>query len=105
MPQPTPDQDEQFCRQCGGVVKENAVICPNCGVERQGGSSSNGTDQVVNVQSNNSSKRSVGNPIRLMGIACYVFGILLCATIIGAPLGILLIIAGRDMAHKEHQGI
>lgn len=37
----TKGADEQFCSSCGEVIKEEAEICPECGVS-QGSSSTNG---------------------------------------------------------------
>lgn len=28
-------EDEVYCRSCGEPIKEAAVICPNCGVEKK----------------------------------------------------------------------
>jgi len=39
--EPSPAADEQYCRSCGSVIKREAAICPECGVEQsQSGSGS-----------------------------------------------------------------
>lgn len=32
-----PGPDEAFCTSCGSIIKEQAEICPDCGVRQQGG--------------------------------------------------------------------
>lgn len=34
---PVPGADEVYCRSCGEVIKEQAEICPHCGVRQQVG--------------------------------------------------------------------
>jgi TM2 domain-containing membrane protein YozV len=29
--------DQKYCRSCGEIIKEEAVICPECGVRQGGG--------------------------------------------------------------------
>jgi RNA polymerase subunit RPABC4/transcription elongation factor Spt4 len=35
--------DEAFCTSCGETIKEEAEVCPNCGVRQEGKSESSGT--------------------------------------------------------------
>lgn len=32
----SPAIDEEYCRSCGEIIKEEAVICPHCGVRSSG---------------------------------------------------------------------
>ncbi|ERH10310.1 MAG: hypothetical protein J07HX64_02082 [halophilic archaeon J07HX64] len=42
MSDTSPRPDEQFCNTCGSIIKEQAEICPECGVKNTSGSGSNG---------------------------------------------------------------
>lgn len=46
MPEET-EEGEKYCSSCGEVIKEEAEICPNCGVRQKHTSSSGGKDKVV----------------------------------------------------------
>lgn len=35
-PDGQPGHDEEYCTNCGAVVKTEAVMCPECGVDREG---------------------------------------------------------------------
>jgi TM2 domain-containing membrane protein YozV len=39
---PEKGADEIYCSSCGEVIKEQAEICPECGVRQDGGSSGGG---------------------------------------------------------------
>jgi hypothetical protein len=39
--------DEIFCRSCGEIIKEEAEICPECGVRNKQASSSSSTEKTV----------------------------------------------------------
>ncbi len=38
----TPGANEQYCSSCGEVIKEDAEICPECGVRQKSSSTSPG---------------------------------------------------------------
>lgn len=45
-----PGPNEQYCSSCGEIIKEDAEICPNCGVRQKsstGGGSSGGADRTT----------------------------------------------------------
>lgn len=42
MSDTSPRADEQFCTTCGSIIKEQAEICPECGVKNTPGSDSDG---------------------------------------------------------------
>lgn len=49
---PTPDHDEQYCSSCGEIIKQDAEICPECGVrhkEPPGTQDETGTDLSMNA--------------------------------------------------------
>ncbi|WP_323190225.1 hypothetical protein [Halostella sp. PRR32] len=48
-----PGPDEEFCQSCGAVVHSEAVICPDCGVERNMGAGTTDTatqHRLMNLQ-------------------------------------------------------
>lgn len=40
-----PGADEQFCSSCGSVIKKEAEICPECGVNQSDGGTTTGSDK------------------------------------------------------------
>ena len=43
MGQAQPAADEQYCSSCGEVIKQEAEICPECGVGQESASTSDGS--------------------------------------------------------------
>ena len=41
-----PGADEEYCSSCGAVIKQQAEMCPDCGV-RQGGGTAGGPDRTT----------------------------------------------------------
>lgn len=77
-----------FCKNCGKVIDDNAVICPNCGV------------QVRQVQTGTPSyTQSNGNTIAIVG---FVFSFLI------ALVGLICSVVGYKNAVKQgapHKGL
>lgn len=48
-----PGADEMYCRSCGEIIKEEAEICPHCGVRNSSSSSNNNSKNYeTNVSEN-----------------------------------------------------
>jgi hypothetical protein len=45
-----PGNDEMYCQSCGEVIKENAEICPECGVRNGSGSTSMTDSRKVKLE-------------------------------------------------------
>lgn len=43
----TPGPDEKYCSSCGEIIKEEAEICPECGVRQDSGSSPGNKDRLT----------------------------------------------------------
>lgn len=43
----SPRADEQFCSSCGEIIKEEAEVCPECGVGQSTPSSSSDKDRTT----------------------------------------------------------
>jgi len=63
--------NEKFCRSCGAVIKEAAVVCPECGVEQEG---VGGTTSVEVSTGTGGSAESGGNDSD-PGVAALLSGI------------------------------
>lgn len=70
-----PGYDEQFCQSCGAIVKEQAEICPECGVRIGGGSAGGppggqqpGGQQPGGRQSGGATQKDAGVALLLSGI-------------------------------------
>lgn len=59
-------------------------------------------EEVVEAVKNTAPRRrSLANPIYWVGLCIKLIGVLIAMTIIGLPVGIALIMAGRQMTHKN----
>jgi hypothetical protein len=73
---------EKYCRECGGVIRAKALICPKCGVRQ-----ASYDDDYIEP-----SRSGVKIPLLISAIADLVVGLIWIATCFGAFIGVPMIL-------------
>lgn len=100
-PQPQTNPDKKVCPFCAELIATTSVFCPHCGSklnasEKQAvGENGSATSNLNEASRAPGVGLAAGAGASVIGLGCMVpLGILLCCTVIGAIIGIPLILAG-----------